>query len=69
MRSFVKIKSSKSAEITLSFTVICKSCPSREFLSVTNVSFNAVRENKILAMISRFTVVQYKMLFSEIFYF
>ena len=30
MRSFVKIKSSRNAEITLSFTDICKSCPSRE---------------------------------------
>ena len=33
MPSFVKIKSSRNAEITLSFTYICKSCPSREFLA------------------------------------
>ena len=32
MRSFVKIKSSRNAEITLSFTDIGKSCPSGEFL-------------------------------------
>ena len=32
MPSFVKIKSSQNAEITLSFTDICKSCPSRYFL-------------------------------------
>ena len=32
MRSFVKIKSSQNSEITLSFTDIENSCPSREFL-------------------------------------
>ena len=32
MRSFVKIKASRNGEITLSFTDICKSCLSREFL-------------------------------------
>ena len=34
MRSFVKIKSSRNGEITLSFTDVCKSCPSRGFLSL-----------------------------------
>ena len=33
MRSFMKIKSSRNAEIALLFTDICKSCPSREFLA------------------------------------
>ena len=33
MRSFVKIKSSRNGEITLSFTDKNKSCPSREFLT------------------------------------
>ena len=33
MHSFVKIKSSRNAEITQSFTDIGKSCPSREFLT------------------------------------
>ena len=33
MRSFVKIKSSQNAEITLSLTDISKSCPSRELLA------------------------------------
>ena len=33
MRSFVKTKSSKNGEITLSFTDIVKSCPSRDFLA------------------------------------
>ena len=32
MPSFVKIKSSRNAEIPLSFTDECKSCPSRYFL-------------------------------------
>ena len=32
MQSFVKIKPSQNGEITLSFTDIGKSCPSREFL-------------------------------------
>ena len=32
MRSFVKIKSLRNSEITLSFTDIGKSCPSRDFL-------------------------------------
>ena len=31
MRSFLKIKSSRNGEITLSFTDIGKSCPSRKF--------------------------------------
>ena len=33
MRSFVKIKSSRNGEITLSFTDKVKSCPSRDFLA------------------------------------
>ena len=33
MRSFVKIKSSRNREITLSITDIGKSCPFREFLT------------------------------------
>ena len=33
MRSFVKIKSSRNGEITLSFTDIGKSCPSCEYLT------------------------------------
>ena len=52
----MKIKSSQNAEITLSFTDICKSCPSREFL----VSQDAICENKILVKISGFTVIMTK---------
>ena len=33
MRSFVKIESSRNGEITMSFTDVGKSCPSREFLT------------------------------------
>ena len=56
MRSFVKTKPSQIGDITLSFTDIGKTCPVHDFY-VTNVSFNAIRENKILAKISEFTVV------------
>ena len=55
MRSFVKIEPSRIGEITLSITDTGKSCPVSDF-NVANVSFNAVRENKILAKISEFTV-------------
>ena len=34
MQSFVKIKSSRNGEITLSLTDIEKSCPSREYLAL-----------------------------------
>ena len=49
MRSFVKIKSSRNDEITLSFTNIHKSWPSREFFCVTNMSFIVIRKDKIPA--------------------
>ena len=48
MRSFVKIKLLRNGKITLSF--IDKG-------HITNMSFNAIRENKVLAKISEFTVV------------
>ena len=50
MPTFVKIKSSQNAEITLSFTDICKSCPSRKIL----VSQNCLLT--LFAKISGFTV-------------
>ena len=56
MRSFVKIKPSQIDDITMSFTDIGKSCPVRDFY-VANVSFSAIRENKILAKICEFTVL------------
>ena len=43
MRSFVKLRSSRNGEITLSFTDEGKSCHSRDFY-VSNMSFNAIRE-------------------------
>ena len=52
---FLEIKSSQNGEITLSFTDLCKSCPSRDY-NVANMSFNAYREHKILAKISEFTL-------------
>ena len=53
----MKIKPSRFGDITLSFTGIGKSCPVRNFY-VANVSFNAIRENKILAKISEFTIYE-----------
>ena len=55
MRSFVKIKSSRNRRFILPFTDEGKSCHSREFY-VANMSFNAIRDNKILAKVSEFTV-------------
>ena len=56
MRSFVKIEPSKNGEITKSFTDVGKSCPSHKFFNVTNMSFDAFRENKIHAKIFEFIV-------------
>ena len=57
MRSFVKLSSSRKVAITLSFTDIYKSCQSREFQNVANMSFNVFfHKNKILAKIFKFTV-------------
>ena len=55
MRSFVKIKTSRKGEITMSFTDMSKTCPNRIFY-IANMSFNAIRKNKTLAKISEFTV-------------
>ena len=56
MRSFVKIKPLRIGDITLSCTDIGKSCLFRDFFYIANVSYNAIRENKILPKISGFTV-------------
>ena len=53
----MKIKSSLNAEITMSFTRINVNHVLVANLRVTNMSFNAIRENKILANFSRFTVL------------
>ena len=50
----MKIKSSHTGEITLSFSDIGKSCPCRRFL-MAQICFNAIHDNKILAKISEFT--------------
>ena len=54
IRSFVKIKFTRNGETTLSFTdkVYHAIAP---IFNVANMSFNAIRENKILAKISEFT--------------
>ena len=62
MRSFAKIEPSRTGEITLLFTDVgtffCKSRQSRGILNVANMSLNAIRENKIIAKISEFTVIR-----------
>ena len=50
-----EIKPSGNGEITLSFTDVGKSCPNHEFVTL-QICFNPIRENKILAKISEFTV-------------
>ena len=57
MRNFVRLKSSRIGEFTLSFTYIGKSRPCANF-NVENMCFIAIRENKILAKISKFTVLK-----------
>ena len=54
MRSIVKIYS-RNAEITLLLIYVYYALVAN--FSVANMSFNAIRENKILAKISGFTVV------------
>ena len=55
MRSFVKIKLTRIGDIILTFTVRVNHALFAIFY-VANVSFNAIRENKILGKISEFTV-------------
>ena len=50
-KGFVKINSSQNSEFTLSFTDISKSCPSGIVFYIANMSFKAIRENKILTKI------------------
>ena len=52
----MKINPSGNGEITLSFTDVGKSFPSCNFFYMSNVTFNAVWENKIIVKISEFTV-------------
>ena len=55
MRSLAKIKPSQNDENSLSFTDVGKSCKTRQYFS-RQTSFNAIRENKILQKIFKFTV-------------
>ena len=54
----MKIKPSQNGEITLPLTDEGKLYPSRKFLNVKNMSFNAIYENKILTKISELTIVK-----------
>ena len=62
MRSFVKIKSSRSRELILSFTDIGNS-------NVADMSFNAIHKNNILEKNSKFTEVpeSYKLAYFVLF--
>ena len=51
----MKLKLSRFGEIILRFTDTGKSCPCRIFLT-SPICLNAIRENKILAKITEFTV-------------
>ena len=53
--ALVKIKSSQNGKITLSFTDICKSCLSFEYLTL-QIGFSAIRENKNLVKMSECSV-------------
>ena len=57
MRSFVKIKSSRNGEITLSFTDIGKSSPCPEFLLLQICLLLLFAQSKILAKTSESTIV------------
>ena len=56
MRSFVKIKSLRNGKITV-ITDVGQSCPSRANFNIPNMCLKAIRNNKILAKISEFTVL------------
>ena len=51
-----KINRSRNGKTTLSFIDVGKSCLNGIF-NVANMSFNAIRENKILSKIFEFTVI------------
>ena len=57
MRSCMKIEALQNGKITLLFTDIGKSCPSREFLKSQMCILTLFAEKKILEKISKFTVV------------
>ena len=57
MRNFVKITPSQHGEITLSLLMEVNHALDVNF-NVTNMSFNAIPENKILPKISEFTVTK-----------
>ena len=58
MHSFMKI-SSRNVKISLALTDLCNSCPSREF-EAWQMSFKAIRENKVLAKSSEIYSTVYK---------
>ena len=59
MRSFVKIIPSRNGENSLPLLMWAKHAKTR-FLNVANKSYNVIRENKMFAKISEFTVFKLK---------
>ena len=52
MQNFVRTKSLRNGEITLSFSLLIKLMQKSRIFLRPKYSFNAIRENKILAKIS-----------------
>ena len=65
MRIFLKIKSLQNAEITISFTDMCKSCPSHEFLASQICLKMLLVKIKFSKKNSKFTVIVFGMLFEQ----
>ena len=63
MQSFVKIKPSQNGEITLSFTNIGKSCPSREFLMSQMCLLTLFTKTKLLRIFLSLQYTQWCSLF------
>ena len=53
MQSFAKMKPSQN----VGFSDVGKSCTSCQFFHITNMSFNAIYEDKALKKVSKFTVI------------
>ena len=66
MRSFEKLKPSRNGRISLSFIDNMYIMHKSRISNVANMSFNAIRENKILAKIYEFTVMPFNWPFAFI---
>ena len=59
LRNFAEMKPSQNGEVNSPLTGVGKSCTytSPDFFNIANMSLNVIRENKILAKKSEFTVL------------